>query len=311
MATSGSYDFSVNCQEIIKGALRLIGAIATGETPSAAELSDGKEALNMMIKAWQAEGIGLWLNREATLFLEYAERSYNLGPTGDHCSVAVVKTEMKVAAASGAGTIDVDSITGISDGDYVGIELDDGTLQWTTVNGAPAGDTVTLTAGLTDDAAVDNHVYTYTSKIPRPIEVIEARRVYADDTEVPLQDVSRAEYMALSNKTSAGPPIQVYYDPQLTNGVLYVWQACDDVQERIRMTVKLPVEDFDANTDDADFPPEWLRALKFNLAVEIAPEYGKEPSNTVIVKAAETKDAVSGFDREQTSVFFLPDLGRG
>ena len=111
----------------------------------------------------------------------------------------------------------------------------------------------------------------------------------------------------MNDKTSTGPPIQIYYDPQLTNGVLYVWQACDNVQERIRMTVKRPVEDFDAQTHDADFPQEWLRALKFNLAIEIAPEYGKDPSNTVIVRAGETKDAVSGFDREDTSVFFQPE----
>ena len=193
MATSGSYDFSVNCLEIIKGALRLIGAIATGETPAAAEISDAKEALDMMTKAWQAEGIGLWLNQEVTLFLEYAERSYTLGPSGDHCAATSVKTEIKTAAASGAGTIDVDSITGISDGDNIGIELDDGTLQWTTVNGAPSGDTITLTAVLAGAAAVDNHVYAYTNKIPRPLEIIEARRVYADDTEVPVDIVSRAE----------------------------------------------------------------------------------------------------------------------
>lgn len=308
MATSGSYDFSVNCQEIIKGAMRLIGAIASGETPAAAEISDGREALNMLVKSWVAEGIGLWLNQEVILFLEKSENSYTLGPTGDHCTASSVKTEIKTAASSGDGTIDVDSITGISDGDFIGIELDDGTLQWTTINGAPAGDTITLTANLTDDVAVDNHVYTYTSKIPRPLEVIEARRVYADDIQVPLEIVSRDEYMALSDKTSTGAPIQAYYDPQLTNGVLYVWQACNDVQERIRMTVKRPVEDFDANTNDADFPQEWLRALKFNLAIEIAPEYGKEPSNTVIVKAEETKDAVGGFDRESTSVFFQPEI---
>lgn len=310
MATSGSYDFNANCQTIIKGALRLIGAIAAGETPEPEDLQDGKEALGMMIKAWQAEGIGLWLIREVTLFLEYEEYKYLLGPTGDHCAASSVKTEVKVAASAGAASIDVDSIAGISDADHIGIELDDNTLQWTTVNGSPSGDTVTLTDVLTAAAAIDNHVYTYTTKIPRPLEVIEARRVDSEENETPLGDpISRREYMTLANKTSTGPANQIYYDPQRTNGTLHVWQACDDVKDRLKMSVKLPLEDFDSLTDDADFPQEWFRALKFNLAIDIAPEYGKEPSGAVIAIAGESKDAVSGFDREETSVFFQPDLG--
>lgn len=307
MAVSGSYNFSVNCQEIIKGALRLLGVIATGETPAAAEIVDGREALNLMVKGWQAEGYGLWLNKELTLFLEYEETSYTLGPTGDHCTASYVKTEIATAAAAAASEIVVDSATGISDADNIGIELDDGTLQWTTVNGAPAGTTITLTDALTDSVAVDNHVYAYTTIAQRPLEIIEARRVMPDNSEIPVEIVSRADYMALSNKTSTGPPIQVYYDPKTTNGVLFVWQACNDVQELIKMTGKYPVQDFDANTNDADFPQEWLRALKFNLAIEIAPEYGKEPTAFLLAMAAATKDAALGFDRESTSVFFQPE----
>lgn len=303
MALSGSYDFKVNCQEIIKGAFRTLGVI----TPTAAEIKDGREALNLLTKSWQAEGIGLWLNKELTLFLEYGEKQYSLGPSADHATLSYMKTEIAAAAAAAAGTIDVDSITGISDGDYIGIELDDGTLQWTTVNGAPSGSTITLTANLTDSAAVDNHVYTYTTRSQRPLAVLEVRRVMADGKEVPITVGSRLEYMALSDKTSTGPPIQVYYDPQLTNGQLYVWQACDDVQELIKMTVQYPIQDFDANTNDADFPQEQMRALKFNLALDLALEYDKEPTAFLIAIAESTKNAIKGFDQEDTSVFFQPE----
>ncbi len=307
MALSGSYDFTVNCQELIKAALRALGVIATGETPTNAEIADGREALNLLIKSWQGEGIGLWLRKELTLFLEYEENQYSLGPSADHATLSYVKTEIATAAASAAGSIVVDSITGISDGDYIGIELDDSTLQWTTVNGAPSGTTITLTDTLTDAAAVDNHVYAYTTRAQRPLGVLEARRVMADNNEIPITVGSRLKYMELANKTATGPPTQVYYDPQLTNGQLYVWQACDDVQELIKMTVQYPIQDFDANTDDADFPQEQLRALKFNLALDLAPEWGKEPSAFLVARAESTKSAVKGFDHEDTSVFFQPE----
>jgi hypothetical protein len=117
--------------------------------------------------------------------------------------------------------------------------------------------------------------------------------------------------MSLADKESAGIENQVYYDPQLTNGVLKVWQASGDVRRRLRMSVRYPVQDFDAAADNADFPAEWLRALKFNLAPEIAPEFGKEPSRTVKEIARETKRQLQGFDREQTSIFFQPDVGSG
>jgi hypothetical protein len=305
MATSASYDFSVACSEIIGGAMRTLNLIATGESPSTTELSDGREALNMLIKAWQAQDIGLWLNQEATLFLEYEETSYTLGPSGDHASVTSVKTEVATAAAAAALTLILDSVTGMTTGDAIGIELDDGTLQWTTINGVPNTTTltVTITAALTDDVAVDNHVYTYTDLIQRPLEIFNVRRKDASDYETTVTLISRQEYMALSNKASSGSITSAYYDPQLTNGVLYTWPACNDVQDRLVFTLRRPVMDFDADANDADFPQEWLRALKFNLALELAPEFGIEPKATLVALAVSSKEEVMGFDVEQTSVY--------
>ena len=47
MATSGSTNFATNRDSLIAGALRLCGAIAQGETPSATLLSESAEALNI------------------------------------------------------------------------------------------------------------------------------------------------------------------------------------------------------------------------------------------------------------------------
>ena len=68
-------------------------------------------------------------------------------------------TRVKVAGSEGDSTIDVNSISGISDNDSIGITLDSGTVQWTTVDGTPSGDTVTLADSLDGDAAVGNTVY--------------------------------------------------------------------------------------------------------------------------------------------------------
>lgn len=60
MATSGSTDFSVTRDDIISRALRLIGAIAQGESPTTEQLNEAAIALNGLVKAWQADGMPLW-----------------------------------------------------------------------------------------------------------------------------------------------------------------------------------------------------------------------------------------------------------
>ena len=303
MATSGSYDFSLTGTDIITEALELLGIVGVGNPLTSEDQASCLRTLEMMIKYWQSEGIAMWTQKEATLFHSYQGASYDIGPTGDHCSTAAYKTEIATAASSGASTITVDSDDNITDGDYIGVELDDDTLQWTTVNGTPSSNVVTLTNSLTDDVAVDNHVYNYTSKIQRPLEIIEVRRISVDETDVPLELISRDEYMRLSDKDSYGSVNQVYYDSQRTNGKMYVWPVPNDVKEYLKFSCRIPLQDFDSASNDPDFPQEWLMALAWNLAAYVAPKFGKNLSQMFIMEAAMLKQTVKDFDHEDTSVY--------
>ena len=82
-------------------------------------------------------------------------------------------TTLTVAAASGATTIQVASIAGISSGDSIGVLLNGGGLFKTTVSGAPSGSTITLAAALTSAAYAGNGVYDYTSG-PKQITIASA-----------------------------------------------------------------------------------------------------------------------------------------
>ena len=76
MTTSGTYDFSVNRDQLITGALRLAGVIAQGETPSASQVSDAATTLNMMVKAWMADGMPLWAIRTVTITPVAGQNTY-------------------------------------------------------------------------------------------------------------------------------------------------------------------------------------------------------------------------------------------
>ena len=46
-------------RDLVTAALRLIGALASGEEPEAAEARDGLAALNRMLHGWKARGVDL------------------------------------------------------------------------------------------------------------------------------------------------------------------------------------------------------------------------------------------------------------
>lgn len=303
MGKSDSYDYNVTGLNIITEAMELIGALSAGGTINANDSASCLRTLEMMVKNYQAQGIGLWKNVEAALFLEYGEELYSVGSTGDNVTSSWVKTEIATAADAADLTITVDDDTGISDTDVIGIELDDGTLQWTTVNGVPAANVVTLTDALTDSSAVGNHVYAYSAKLVRPVDIANVRIHNADDTERTIRIKSRQEYMNLPNKEDTGTTNLVYYDPQLDNGYLYIWPACGDVKEYLKFTARIPIMDFDSTANDADFGQEWFLPLAWNLAVLIAPKFGREMSTKFETKAGWLLQSTSDFDREENSIF--------
>lgn len=312
MALSGTYTFSICANDLIAHSLRAIKVLASGETATADQVEDARISLNMIMKEWQAKGRFLWTTEDISLFLAYQTASYLIGPSGTNCSATVVETDVATAGASGESSLVVDSITGMSDGDYVGIELDDGTMQWTTINGAPAAATITLTAALTDDVAVDNIVVTYTSKAQRPVEITKVIKRDHDSNDIELVGLSRSEWSAIANKTNTGTPTQYYYDPLLTDGKLYLWPAPDDVRDRIIITHRRPIQTIEDVTNTFEINPEWFRALKWELAAELAPDYEVDLNTLAWVQAKADRHFTDadGLDVDHGSFFIQPVMRR-
>lgn len=310
MATSGSVDFSTSRDSIIDFALKKIGVVAEGGAATANQVTDAAVELNMMVKNWQIDGLQLWAKKRAYLFLEKNKTQYDIGPGGDHVTAAYTETEIATAGSEDDTTIEVDSISGISASDNIGIELDDGTMQWTTVSGSPSGTTVTLATGLTDDVAVDNKVYVYTTKIDRPLRILDIFRRNESNVDVSVDKISLSEFTELSNKTSDGKVTQVAFVPSLTTAQLHVWNQSDTVTDQLVFWYHRPFEDFDAAGDEPDFPQEWYMVIGYELAALLADTYAI-PSNLarrIALKAAMLKADAEDWDQEDASIFFEPDM---
>ena len=329
MATSGTQLFKVNRDQLILSALRLCGAVdpEAAAVVSTTQTDNAAQALNMMVKSWEAKGLQLWEKRYAVLFPQLNQSQYVLGspgPSGDHACLSTplgtgfVQTTvvsqtgltLVVDTTSTVATAGIPAIT-IASTWNIGIQQTDGSLFWTTVNGAPVGNTITLTATSGTNATAGSYVYAYQTKLFRPLRITDGFvRQAASTNDVPITIISRENYNRFGNKTSTGTPIQAMYDPQLTTGYLYLYPAPSTVAQLIYLEIQKPIDDFSTSTDDYDLPQEWVEALKFNLALRLAPEYRVPRETYAQIKelAVSTYALIDSWDQEQASVSFGPNL---
>ena len=311
MATSASTNYSIDRDGLITKSLQLLGVVEEGGTASANQLTDGSNWLNMLTKFWVTKGLQLWAQEEIVLFPVKTQQVYKLGGASldKAClSTELVKTELSAAVTANDTTITVDSVTGMTNGDVLGVQTDEGGIIWTTISDASLDVSIDLAAGITSAAAINNNVYTYTN---RPLRIRTAWVSNDSDVDIPIEVIPHKDYISLSNKATEGQVNQIYADPQLNEMLINVWPipGDDHTDQLIHMYVHRTFEDFDASTDTPDFPQEWYMPLVFNLAMYMAPVYGCPRDKLAAIGALSKQllDEVTDWDTEYQSIQFIPD----
>jgi hypothetical protein len=311
VTTSGSVDFSVTRDQLITAALQNIGAIGDGDTPTATQVTEASILLNMLVKAKMADGMPLWALKTGFLLPQTGVSQISLGPSGGHATLSYTQTTLSAAAAASASTIVVTSATGFTSGYNIGIALADGTMHWTTINGAPAGTTITLTTALASAASSGAYVYVYQTKLQRPLRIIDAYRLdVASTSRAPINIVTYTQYRGLGNHTSASEPNQLYYDPQLDNGVASVYPRFYGGQFVVEFRFHRPFEDFDAASDTPDFPQEYYLPLMLSLSWILAAKNGVtlEERKLLMQESTMMWALALGNGTEEGSLFVQPDF---
>jgi hypothetical protein len=96
MAMSGSYDWTLTRAQVIAGALRKLGVLPSGGSPSTAQTNDASEALNAIVKAFHADGMPVWAITSTTFTVTSGTSSYTIGPSK---TVNVAAAPLKVLQA--------------------------------------------------------------------------------------------------------------------------------------------------------------------------------------------------------------------
>ena len=310
MATSGSVDFNQTRNEIITDAYQYIGIYGPSDTISNEDLVFANRILNRMVKAWEAQGIHLWTQTEATLYMPVTGvQSYTLSSTGADASDTVVETTLSADEALGQTELSVTSSAGMTASDVCIIVLDDGTTEDTTIASVDSSTQITVDDALTSAAASGNLVFTYTTKINPPLKIDSVRVRDSIDNDLTLEEKSRQEYFDIHDKDLEGTPQFYYMDKQRDNSVLYIWPTNDDVTNRLKLTYRRRLEDFDSAADNPDFPQEWLEALVLSLALRLAPAFGKDAKaiQTIGPMATAAVDKMLEYDTESGSLRMIPD----
>lgn len=287
MATSGDTTFNLTTTEIIQEALELIGVVGIGQSVNSEDYVTCLRSLNMMVKSWQQEGIFITHEAEATVFLVPGTQQYVLGGTSASRTgkdpVLENKTTSDLVATD--TTVNLSTTVGMTALDDIGIVMDDGDVHWTTIASITDSNTLELTVAITGAANTGNYVFSYTNEMGRPLEISYVLMRNAGGTadsltsslsERKLQEVGKGQYKGLYNKGIQGTPVMFYQEKGNTSTNLYVWPTASNVSERLKVTYKRIIEDFDNTSDVADLPANSASCLAYNLAAYVAPKYGKE-----------------------------------
>lgn len=310
MARSGSYNFGMDRDTIIKRAMHLANIVNLNQASRGDDYAFAVDIFQSMIKLWQAEGIQIWNRRQATIFPEYQDEQYTISSSGDNCTNSYVNSTISATEAAGQTVLSITSTTGMTAADRVGIELDDHTRQWTTIVSVDSTTQITVTAALTSSASAGNTIIAYTNKIgDKPLRILDMRTVDLsnNNSTISMEQIDYAEYFNIPIKSTDGRAINFYYDKQLDSGILYVFPRPDDVNVVLNFTYHESIEDVDSGTDSMDFPVEWTLPLIYGLAAELMVAYGKFQELPVIQgKADQYKEIVRDFDADEAPMFILP-----
>ena len=195
--------------DLIKSSMRLIGAIATGETPTADEANDGLLVLNDMLENWSTESLSVWGSSNQTFALVPGQSIYTIGPLGN----------------------------------------------WNT---------------------------------DRPVDINDAYMTFSG-VDFPVKCINQEEYNEINLKSMQQPIVErLLYVNEFPLGRVTVWPVptqANNITLTMNRILDFPVALGDVLTG----PPGFTKAIRYCLAVELAPEFGMEPSPTVVSVASDSK----------------------
>lgn len=105
--------------------------------------------------------------------------------------------------------------------------------------------------------------------------------------DYPISVFSAEEYAYTPQKSIEQRPLALYYERTYPAGTFMFWPTPDQVYTGYIWSDR-GFTTYTSTSTTVSLPPEYIAALIWNLAIELAPEFGKDISSVVIARASHT-----------------------
>lgn len=192
--------------DLVNGALRLIGAIASGETPNSDEAADGLTALQQLLDSWSGQELMIFATAIQTVSMTAGTQSYTL-PT-------------------------------------------------------------------------------------RPVKILSAD-VNLGTINIPVEVVGPEQWAKIPDKSASSAMMKaVFCDYGFTSAKVYVAPIPNSQTSALNLYCTVDLATLSNGSSTFSMPESYSRAIMYNLAVDLAPQYGRTVDQALMLRANETMQAL-------------------
>jgi hypothetical protein len=269
--------------DIISRALKDIGALEAGESPSADAVQDAFDMLNDMVGQWSNEDMMVFYKNEIIFPITPGQTQYTIGPGGQvGCSfVGSIAANILTITAINSGGISIgQTITGL------GVTPGTKIVQFLTGAGGNVNEAGTYLVNIPQSLSS----LTFTGYYQRPLTINSAFvRINTNSNGIPINNggldypisiLNVEDYQMIGLKTLNGPwPKALYYQPTETLGNIFVWP--NPSQGEMHIFADNIFSEFTTIYDDINLPQGYTMALRWCLAERLMPMYGKASATQI------------------------------
>ena len=285
--------------DIISRALKDIGALEAGETPTPEAAQDAFDMLNDVLDQWSNESMMVTYKTEIIFPITPGQTQYTIGPNGQIGAVftgSISGTTLTVTAiTSGAIALGQTlSGTGITAGTTI--------VAFQSGAGGNINEVGTYTLNISQNVA-STTINTY---YQRPLAInscfvrintnSNGQPIVNGGLDYPVAILNVEDYEMIGLKTLNGPwPKALYYQPSETLGNIFVWP--NPSQGEMHLFADTLFSRYTTINDPIILPQGFSMALRWCLAERLMPMYGKASATQIAMIQAYAAQAKSTIKR--------------
>jgi hypothetical protein len=302
--------------DIVSRALKDIGALEAGETPTPDAALDAFEMLNDIIDQWSNENMMVFNVTEIICPVISGQTQYTIGPnpstqnfigasfTGSIAGNILTVTAIASGAIAQGQTL---SGTGITSGTKI--------TQFLTGAGGNINETGTYQVNINQTVASTS----ITAYYQKPLNIDSAfvrvnttsngQPITGGGLDYPMSVLELHSYQMIGLKTLSGPwPKAVYFNPGADSGNLFIWPSPS--QGELHLFANTLFSRYDSMYEDIALPQGYSMALRWCLAERLMPMYGKaSPTQIAMIQqfAGQAKATLKRTNMSPLQVSRYPD----